>query len=329
MKNSIVSISILVILLCLGPAVGPSGQEIGDMVGTVTGADGSPLPGVNVTLTGPQLLGVRTTITNEAGYFRFTGIPAGAYTVHVEMAGFKTLEKSGINVAPGQSSRLSIYLDLSGVLDDTIVVNQGGFAELTPAQRQRLAMAYSALGENIEQLQAGWFVYNPPERMRVGESERIELRITRNIRVDLEKELKGTGSPITGRVITGILMKARLTGREFNVESLSEENQVISPEGLTQWEWEVTPQESGTHTLFLSVAVIILSDDFGRQTKSLPVLEHQVSVRVPPGEVCKKVFQLMVKYLDLILGGVLVALVWYLLRKYLERKRKTGRKNRR
>lgn len=57
---------------------------------TVTGkvtSDQSPLPGVTVTVTSPNLQGARTAVTSAAGDYLVPFLPPGEYTVAFELEG--------------------------------------------------------------------------------------------------------------------------------------------------------------------------------------------------------------------------------------------------
>ena len=83
---------ILVILLGIACALScaswsPSSATIQGVVYTI---DGAPLPGVNVTLTGPGGSPTIITVTDENGKYLVAGIPAGLYEVTTELQGFTT-----------------------------------------------------------------------------------------------------------------------------------------------------------------------------------------------------------------------------------------------
>jgi hypothetical protein len=80
-------------LVCLSTvALFAQGTTSGTLSGTVT-QDGSPLPGVSVTASSPNLQGDRTTVTNNAGGYTFGALPPGRYTVTFELAGLQTVTR--------------------------------------------------------------------------------------------------------------------------------------------------------------------------------------------------------------------------------------------
>src|SRR5690348_5735561 len=67
----------------------------GSLSGQVNDQSGLPIPGITVTLTGPGGAAL-VAQTNEEGKYVFHNLPAGTYSVRVELKGFATFEKTGI-----------------------------------------------------------------------------------------------------------------------------------------------------------------------------------------------------------------------------------------
>ncbi|MCP4156579.1 MAG: carboxypeptidase regulatory-like domain-containing protein [bacterium] len=75
----------------------------GTIDGTVGIDDGNVVPGVDVSLEGPNILR-RTTMTNENGYFVFRNIPPGMYQLTYALEGFKEKKVRNIYVPAGKTS---------------------------------------------------------------------------------------------------------------------------------------------------------------------------------------------------------------------------------
>src|ERR1051326_1035941 len=88
----------LVVSVCLMftlSAMGYAQNTSGSITGVVQDASGAVIPGATVTLINQeQAQTARTTITNEAGVYLFSALPAATYTVTVELPGFKTYKKT-------------------------------------------------------------------------------------------------------------------------------------------------------------------------------------------------------------------------------------------
>ncbi len=103
------------------PISGWARQTTGVLRGVVTDESGAVLPGVTVTLRGTAVPGAPTTVTNEAGVYRFPSLPPGSYGITVELAGFSTSEQKAIQVALGGTAEVGVQLKVSAQ-QETITV---------------------------------------------------------------------------------------------------------------------------------------------------------------------------------------------------------------
>ena len=140
---------------------------------------------------------------------------------------------------------------------------------------------YEVLQEELNRLPIGKIVFNPPDVMRLGVKDRIETRISRDINANLLTSLKGRGIPKSEDLKISELMKVRLSGSDFHIVPLNEEEQVIEKIGLTEWAWDVTPKKSGKKVLHLHVTLRIRLP-FGEERKDHPVLDREIVVKVNP-----------------------------------------------
>ncbi len=81
----------------------------GNVYGKVVDPDGNPLPGVTVTLSG-EGVATQTTFTDEAGNFRFLGLPPGKYVVEAKLEGFGTTRNEAVYVNVGKNTEISLSL---------------------------------------------------------------------------------------------------------------------------------------------------------------------------------------------------------------------------
>ena len=86
-------------LLILAPLAFSQSRETGAIEGKITDEEGSPLPGVTVTVTSPSLMGVRSAITDAQGKYRFPSLPPWVYTVKAELQGFTTVVQENVRVS--------------------------------------------------------------------------------------------------------------------------------------------------------------------------------------------------------------------------------------
>ncbi len=111
--------TVVLLLASLQPALA---QYNAVLQGTVTDASGAAVPGANITLT-DQATGVeRTTSTDQAGFYHFTEIPPGTYTVSAAAKGFKTNATENVIVQAELPRGLDIQLQL-GEVAESVTVN--------------------------------------------------------------------------------------------------------------------------------------------------------------------------------------------------------------
>jgi hypothetical protein len=91
------------------------------LTGVVTDPGGGGVPNATVKIINTDT-GVETsTTTNDSGAYSSPSLTLGTYTVSVEMAGFKTISRTGIRLVGGQSFRQDITLELGTVTDKVTV----------------------------------------------------------------------------------------------------------------------------------------------------------------------------------------------------------------
>src|SRR6059036_552094 len=90
----------VILIVLLTPTLPLIAQNTsGSITGVVQDASGAVIPGAQVTLINQeQGVTARDTITNEAGIYLFSALPAATYTVTVELAGFKTYKKTDVKL---------------------------------------------------------------------------------------------------------------------------------------------------------------------------------------------------------------------------------------
>jgi hypothetical protein len=98
----------------------------GSIFGTLSDPTGGVLPGIDVTIRSPALMGgVSTTVTNEKGVYRFPALVPGTYTLIIYIPGFVNYVDEGIRVQVGGSVERNVFLELAGVSEEVTVSAQG------------------------------------------------------------------------------------------------------------------------------------------------------------------------------------------------------------
>jgi hypothetical protein len=105
-------------------AAHPASAQIttGTIAGSVKDAQGAVVPGATVTLVNAVRGSTTDTQTNSDGNFVFPNVTAGTYLVRVTMDGFKTLERPGIVLSPGDRLLVPTLAIEVGALAETVTV---------------------------------------------------------------------------------------------------------------------------------------------------------------------------------------------------------------
>lgn len=123
------------LLLAAGAA---SAQELtGTIYGEVVDDQGLAIPGATVTLTSPQHIQTEVRVTTGQGSYRVPLLSPGAYTVMVELAGFRTVTFEGVVLNAGQDIAINATLSPSGVEETVTVIGEAPLVDVKSNQAMR------------------------------------------------------------------------------------------------------------------------------------------------------------------------------------------------
>src|SRR5216684_2548936 len=88
-----------------------------EIIGTVTDATGAVVTAAKVTLSNPATNTQRVVTTNEAGLYNLPALPPGVYNLRLEMQGFQTQARSGVELQIGQVARLDFNPNVGNVAE--------------------------------------------------------------------------------------------------------------------------------------------------------------------------------------------------------------------
>lgn len=120
--QSIVLGLFLVALLALNAPMAFGQAASGAVSGTVMDQSGAVIPGADVVLTDASTGVARRTISNDEGYFTILAVPAGTYTVEIEMPGFAKWQRTGVRLYSGDRINVTgITLQLGTAAEEVTV----------------------------------------------------------------------------------------------------------------------------------------------------------------------------------------------------------------
>jgi len=113
----------------------PQSLEHGAIQGTVAADTGEFLPGAEVMLSSPNLMGGdRFAITNESGKFRFIALWPGTYSVTVTLQGFAPASIEDIRLHIGQTLSVAFALEVGAISEAITVVGQAPMVDVKDSQ---------------------------------------------------------------------------------------------------------------------------------------------------------------------------------------------------
>jgi outer membrane receptor for ferrienterochelin and colicin len=123
------ALSFVAAALLLSADIAATQTTTGTIAGRVVDSQGLALPGVTVTVAGPNLQGTLTSVTTENGDYSVPRVPPGTYTVTFELSGFQQQQKT-VSVALGQALTVNTTLG-PAALTETVNVVAGAADVLT------------------------------------------------------------------------------------------------------------------------------------------------------------------------------------------------------
>jgi len=98
-------------------------ETTGGLQGTVKDPSGAVVPRAKVTVTTPTLVGSKVTESDASGYYHFSNLPAGTYTIKVEAQGFETLKREGLVIEVGHLPTVDLTMKV-GQVSTVVEINE-------------------------------------------------------------------------------------------------------------------------------------------------------------------------------------------------------------
>jgi hypothetical protein len=138
-------LAILAISLLFAPLAFSQSRETGAIRGVVTDEQNTPLPGVNMTLSGENLMGVRAFITDANGEFRFPALPPGEYKLQAELTGFGTVVREKIRLTTTTTLTLDMQLKAAAVTEEITVIAQSPTVDVKSTETASVTLSNDIL----------------------------------------------------------------------------------------------------------------------------------------------------------------------------------------
>lgn len=115
-----------VLAVCLALSSPVAAQTSATLSGRVTDTSGAVVPGAAITATQLERRIERNALTDADGRFVIAALPVGTYDIHVEVSGFKPLNRQGVVLTVGESVDVDLALEIAAVTQVVEVVAAAG-----------------------------------------------------------------------------------------------------------------------------------------------------------------------------------------------------------
>lgn len=136
--------AVLAVAMLLIPFSGfaQTSRTTGALSGIVTDTSGSPLPGVTVTITSPQMQGSRTTVTEPNGEYMFPTLPPGTYRATYLLEGVGKTARQNIAVTLTQVTKINVTLTVSMAESLTVTASSIVIDPTQTTQQQNFSQSH-------------------------------------------------------------------------------------------------------------------------------------------------------------------------------------------
>src|SRR3954462_10397062 len=121
LQGSVLGSLALGALLMLIPSTAAAQAVTGTLLGNITDSSGGAVPGATVTATNFDKNTSRTAVSNESGYYIFSSLPNGTYTVDAELQAFKKMARQGVKVDVNTTVRVDLALSVGQMTEEVTV----------------------------------------------------------------------------------------------------------------------------------------------------------------------------------------------------------------
>jgi hypothetical protein len=123
--------SAIVMALLVLTGVASAQETTGTLTGRLVDTQGLAVPGATVTIVGPQ--GTQSLVTDAEGRFSAPFLTPGVYDVRAELQGFKAVQVDDVSVSLGQTTDISLRMEVGGLTETVQVVGSTAIVDTTSA----------------------------------------------------------------------------------------------------------------------------------------------------------------------------------------------------
>jgi len=125
----------LLLMLLVLPGLARASVTAGTIKGTTVDEEGLPIPGVLVSVTSDNLMGVRQTDTDAEGRFLFPELPPGIYQLTAEKPAFAKVVRPNLQVNIGRNTILTVEMPLEQAGEEVVIEEARPVIDTESSQR--------------------------------------------------------------------------------------------------------------------------------------------------------------------------------------------------
>ncbi|MHB8055679.1 MAG: TonB-dependent receptor [Candidatus Aminicenantales bacterium] len=138
-------IGLIVLLFVLSPIVFAQSRDTGAIIGRIIDEEGRALPGVNVVLTSPNLMGTRTSYSDDNGFFRLPALPPGEYTLKADLTGFGQVVRENIRVTTTSTLNLNLTMKPATLQEEMTIVAESPTVDVKSTETASVTLSNEIL----------------------------------------------------------------------------------------------------------------------------------------------------------------------------------------
>lgn len=241
-----------------------------------------PVASAHVVLSGSRLARKIATRTGSEGYFMFSRVPPGIYTLEVACPGFGKLVQRGIAVQEHAITGLDLKMDFQ---EDSRSLRLRALSLQYivdgPERKEghELKPLACQLRAAVADLRLDRALFNPPSAAKVGRSFPVEFGVYQNLKETIRRRLRENCSVIFDGEHVAVALTAELQAAGCSVLPRSLPRQDVDGARYQDWRWEVLPHAAGKGLLRLELRISVDVAGPGPEERILLALDREILVR--------------------------------------------------
>lgn len=132
--------------------------------------------------------------------------------------------------------------------------------------------------------------FNSPPKLNLKETAQVQLLLSLRKTIDeLRTEIAAAGEREGAKVKVSNRMQARLSGVDFQIIAVTDEEQAVGATDTVEWKWEIKPLAAGRHSLHLTLTALF-SVDGAATRRAVRTFDKTIQVEVSAGQLASDFF---------------------------------------